>query len=185
MDVMFTSQSYSLCAKGLVLLLLLMMMYPGQVLACSCGYDPSLTEEERVLENSHYHEIVFLGKVVKTRAYRPNTIEYSTSDPVYITFAVRAVYKGNIASEFTLTTSGDGSSCGYNFAPGKTYLVFVSDEYQDGSWNSGLCSGNQLDPATSLLAVLGEGALPRGDGDSEETWPEEEAVMPTGELLPS
>ena len=185
--VMLNAKAYSLFANVLALLLLLMMVRPSRVLACSCAYDPNLTEEERLLENYQHahHEIVFVGRVIKTKLYQPNSIEYSPDAPVYVTFAVQTVYKGDPAPEFTLSTSGDGGSCGYDFAPGESYLVFVGDDFKDGSWNSGLCSGNELNPSASLLAVLGEGAPPAADGDFGETWPEAEAAIPKGHLLPS
>ena len=184
---MFTSQSYSLYTKGLVLLLLLMMMYPGRVSACSCAYDPNLTETERALENLRrtHHEIVFVGEVAGIEHHPQSTVGNSMGDAVYITFAVQTVYKGNVAPDFTLTTSIQESACGYDFVRNETYLVFVGDDFKDGSWNSGLCSGNQLNPPASLLAVLGEGTLPAADGDSGETWPEAKVVVPTGHLLPS
>lgn len=122
--------------------------------ACSCVSDPNLTEAEQLLQNfgRDYHKLVFVG-----------TVQWQTQPPFWaihrtgstdVEFAVETVYKGRVTQRFTLSTADQGSACGYDFALGKRYLVFVGDDFHGGSWNSGLCSGNVLEPSADLLSHL-------------------------------
>lgn len=137
---------------------------PQNAYACSCMYNPDLTDEERLLENFNreYNEVVFTGTVVNTELYRPNPAEASSADPIYVTFDVDMVYKGDLASEFTVTTQADSASCGFNFAEGSRYLVFAGNG--ESNWNTGLCSGNVESPSAEMLVVLGNSNGPTANG---------------------
>lgn len=148
-------------------------MRSGTAHACSCIYDPNLTDEQRLLEkfNREHNQLVFVGNVTAIEAYQPDSDVVSSADPIYVTFAVETVYKGAIAPEITLTTERSGASCGYHFAVDNTYLVFAGDDYQDGSWNSSLCSGNIENPTTEQLSPLGAGQPPTEAGERGEVVP--------------
>lgn len=183
---MTSTKFYSWLATLLIVFLLLMSIRPGQVLACSCAYDPTLTEAERVVENFQraHNEIVFVGKVADAELHLQDAVGQPIENAAFITFMVETVYKGTVGPQFTLGTATSDSACGYNFVRGETYLVFVGDMFKDGSWDSGLCSGNQLNPSAALLSGLGEGAPPTETGERGEVWPGDEAVAPLG-LSPS
>lgn len=161
-------QTQWLHALLLATFLLATIWRPIPVFACSCAYDPTLTDAERVSADfaRDFNEIVFVGTVQKTKLARTNPLLWRSDAPVYVTFTVERVYKGNVGEEFTLSTAMDSASCGYAFYEEKRYLVFVGDLFGDGSLDSGLCSGNVEEPTAVLLNTLGEGYAPSAFGNN-------------------
>lgn len=148
-------------------LLLVSFLAPRSAHACSCAFDPSITKLARLQENlnSQYTDFVFVGKVQQARLENPGARITSGADPIYVTFDVGRVFKGEIAPQFTLTTARDGAACGFDFREGATYLVFVrADSTVAGQWNSGLCSNNTRNPSLNILARLGNSHAPAIDG---------------------
>lgn len=160
-----------------------------RVYACSCAYDPNLTPQEQLMQNyeREHNELVFTGTVVQLVAPDPNSIVQSSADPIYVTFLVNQVFKGEVAQEFTLTTPMSGASCGYDFVKGNDYLVFAGDDFRDGSWNSGLCSGNQVNPSAELLSIFNNASTPSDSGERGERVPGgtliEQTIGKSGNLL--
>lgn len=135
---------------------------PQTAAACSCAYDPNLTEEERIKENfdREYNEIIFVGEVKSEDDLIQRDTGYESQSDVEIIFTVDTLYKGDAPEKLSVFTSSQGSACGISFKKNTPYLVFVGDFYKDGTMNTGLCSGNVQNPSPELLAVLGSGYAP-------------------------
>lgn len=88
-------------------------------LACSCVVTPDPLKKQ--IQNAfNGSEAVFSGEVVE--------IKDSLTDPHNITVKFKAVknWKGKSGQEVTITTAKESAACGYNFAVGKTYLVYAN-----------------------------------------------------------
>jgi hypothetical protein len=86
---------------------------------------------------------VFTG-VARGRVAPPAVVGFFTSSGEGVEFNVETVYKGVIPSRFAVTV--DATDCGYVFADGERYTVFVTSEGR-----TNLCMGNvrgAIDPAT-------------------------------------
>ncbi|MDQ1713290.1 MAG: hypothetical protein QOE45_2740 [Frankiaceae bacterium] len=94
--------------------------------ACSCA-----TRGETDLLASA--DAVFVGRIASERA---------AGREVVWTFAVDAVVKGRVAARQTVRSSAFGSSCGAELLNHTRYLVFA-DVRDDGTVETGLCSGNR------------------------------------------
>ena len=118
----------------LVVATLLFATAPQAGLACSCAQreKPQLAEAASV---------VFTGTVTGVSGTFPISLSCSRSslDPVFVTFEVETVYKGDVTKSATVMTSEGGATCGYTFASGKRYTVFASPE--NGRLQTGLCRG--------------------------------------------
>ena len=166
--------------------LLLLLAFPGKAHACSCDFDPTLGDKESLTRSfeSQYNRIVFVGEVTNVQEINRLADHSQTLFPLFVTFAVETVYKGDIADTFTVTTDIDGGTCGYDFSVGKTYLAFVGDGGGEDSFYTGLCANNQPNPSAEMLAVFGDGYAPSPDGSSgalelETTSESNDAVFPT------
>lgn len=117
--------------------------------ACSCIFGE--TDEQR-LERS---DLVFTGKVL--------SIEEKLFDRAYkVRLEVFDIEKGTAAEIVEVETAMDSAACGYNFAQGNTYRVFVIQD-EDGRYLTGLCSGNELveesDKAPKLDLTYADGII--------------------------
>ena len=87
--------------------------------ACSCAPKRSdQTQQEFREEQAKNADAVFTGRVWKVRG------EYGGQENIEAVFWVEDAYKGTRRHRVTVTTSSEGSICGYHFAEGKRYTVF-------------------------------------------------------------
>lgn len=126
---------------------------PQSSQACSCAQKPSVAEE---LERK---TAIFAGKVVKISGPHLGFFS-STADPVTVTFAVSAVWKGEAQAELNVNTPISDSSCGFSFEMSREYLVYASST-GSGKYTTMLCDGTKLlSGAAEDLTVLGTGEKP-------------------------
>lgn len=141
--------------RWLVLLVgLIFIVNPSSVSACSCM---SLTKAQMV-ENA---SLIFTGTVTSAGSFRSFPVGagcYRTGDPVSVTFAVEAVYRGEAPRSVTLTTTSNQASCGYEFVSGKRYTVFASSAA--GQLETNLCRGNAEGAIAPAEYGLGAGRPP-------------------------
>ena len=158
--------------------LLLLLAFPGKAHACSCDIDPSLSDTESIKKSfeNEYNRIVFVGEVTEVQEITRLSDLSRPVFPIFVTFAVDTVYRGEIAAEFTLTTDSDSGTCGYDFRVGKTYLVFVGDGGGEDSYYTGLCANNRVNPSAEMLAAPGEGYAPLPGGDTGALESDNDAV---------
>lgn len=96
--------------------------------------------------------------------------------PFTYDFDVEDRLKGKVGPRIEVTTSDDGAMCGIRFTLGNRYRVYLY-ENEDGSYGTGLCSGNedlgpsgrQIDPGRpppprATPTVTTEGATPQPSG---------------------
>jgi len=121
--------------------------------ACSCAMIPSLAQAaERA-------DAVFAGKVTKIEEPFAARVIRSSADPIYVSFEVERVWKGNVGADAVISTAQESASCGYPyFDSGKSFLVFAYEE--EGELKTGLCSGTgPADDMQKIVDELGEGSV--------------------------
>ena len=112
--------------------------------ACSCVETPEPRDALREAA------AVFSGRVLSVPTDAPGAAH---SDPAGIEFQVHSVWKGVSGFHATVHTSGNETSCGYQFVTGETYLVYAWT--WEGVLQAGLCSRtNRLANAAVDLALL-------------------------------
>ena len=125
--------------------------------ACSCvGW----TEAEAFAAA----DVVFTGELVEVR--RPDTSgTYASNDPVRLSFAVDAVFKGEARSVQSVVTALSGASCGMGDSWPGPALVFANENgggIRGGIVEGGLLGSVQREPAVGRRA--GAGRLRRRRG---------------------
>src|SRR5687768_8043325 len=86
---------------------------PGRAYACSCVMPPPVDQARADAA------ALFSGTV--SAVGQPTT----TNGEVAVTFNVNEIWEGPVAPSLTLYTPSSSASCGYEFAPGKRYLVYA------------------------------------------------------------
>ena len=100
-----------------ILFIILILGLVEVVLACSCATPRTPIRE---LEAS---TVVFKGEVTNI-----NSLD---SFNERISFIISKVWKGNLGDEVSLTTSSQGSLCGFSFVKNKEYLVYAYGNLSD------------------------------------------------------
>jgi hypothetical protein len=121
---------------ALLALVVFTLLAGGQpALACSCM--PLDKPQQADLA-----QVVFTGvaRSVSGAFPVPLSCTRSSMDPVFVTFDVETVYKGDAKKETVVRTVANGASCGYTFAAGKRYTVFAATS--EGALDTNLCRGN-------------------------------------------
>lgn len=117
---------------------------PGRAYACSCVMPPPAGQARDEAAALFSGTVSAVGQAA------------TPEGQVAVTFDVSEIWAGPVAPSLTLYTSPSSASCGYEFAPGKSYLVYAFP--QDGRLATGLCTRTALlDDAADDLAILGEG----------------------------
>ena len=140
----------------------LLMVLSVSAYACSCD-EP--TDTKSAVRSA---DIVFSG-TVKSIGEQPSKLElygsfpfirYSdTSNAGRVTFAVKEVWKGDLAADINIV---DSIVCGYGFKEGDDYLVYANMTSEYG-FVTGMCRRNRLLSAAKRdVAELGSGRLPVG-----------------------
>lgn len=143
---------------------------PRTVFACSCIQPDTPTAE---LNRS---DAVFAGKVLAidapsglpsfTTSFPFINFQYSSADPVSVTFDVSDVWKGPAYRRINVTTLRDSASCGYPFQAGETYLVYATN--RGAELTAGLCSRTSgIGQAQADMVELGQGTAPTLDSPQQ------------------
>lgn len=118
--------------RSALTILLFLIIYANQSLACSCG-------RVSVFTGSKGKDLVFSGKVKSVEeAWFTDTLGtiYANTDSARLltkrykvlefTFKVNSVFKGKLhTKEVIIATTGGGANCGNYFHKGKRYLVYA------------------------------------------------------------
>lgn len=110
--------------------------------ALACTIAGGLTEED----HRKSADLVFTGTVVRLED-PTNGVSFSSMDPLYWTFVVDNVEKGEVPARVTVASAMMGASCGYEFKLGTRYRVYASQDDEAGHLTTGLGSGNTPLPA--------------------------------------
>jgi hypothetical protein len=98
-----------------------LMILPATSHACSCAESPSPQLELQ------QKTAVFSGKVIAVN--KPfKLLNWSSADPVQVTFKVDQVWKGDVGKKVTVQTAMSGPSCGFNFQKKQEYLVYAHSD---------------------------------------------------------
>jgi hypothetical protein len=101
-------------------------------------------------------DVVFTGTAVRVDD-STNGRYFSSLDPLYWTFAVDDVEKGQAPDRVTVATAIGSESCGYTFELGKRYRVYAAHSEWYDHLATGLGSGNtELAPQDDPPRVEGE-----------------------------
>jgi hypothetical protein len=141
--------SMTLLVVGLVALL------PDCASACTCAWSSAAPQEraERALKES---TAVFAGEVVNI----------SKGEPLTVSFQVSEVWKGPEQETLEVSTSSQGSACGYPFSEGRKYLVYAEGKRM----LVHICGETTpLSKASAHLEALGNGKTLGSDGALADT----------------
>jgi Tissue inhibitor of metalloproteinase len=82
-----------------------------------------------------------------------------------VKLSVRQSWKGVGAGPVEVVTADNSAACGYQFKPGRRYLVFASKRPDDGRWSVSLCSGTrEFDGTGDSAAFLASLSQPPSGG---------------------
>lgn len=141
---------------------------PQPAYACSCAESDFEPAFERASE-------VFRGKVVAVElSLNPHEALGTIGRRNVVLFEVERSYKHSRPSQIIVYAGYGEESCGYDFAVGQQYLVYVHTLYEN-ELHTSLCSRTQsIEEADNDLAMLGEGWIPQENVDLrselEKTW---------------
>ena len=139
--------------RPLIIALFVLTSVPA--VACTCAKVPRVSKKEEITEKYERADFVFSGNLIKKEALN-KARKRSSGDPVRYTFEIIEQYKGSFSkSTIEIVSEAFGSSCGYNFNEGLTYLVYtrasshLNDRFPQlvddkNAHTTGLCSGNML-----------------------------------------
>jgi hypothetical protein len=123
--------------------------------ACTCA-------EATPAQNFKTADVVFLGTVLG-RDPPAGSDEAASASEVTFTFAVRRVFKGEVAATQPVVSQGLAGFCGQTFPDDDSVLVFADDETERGApqrYVTELCSGSEI--AGAAPARFGAGKVPVG-----------------------
>ena len=151
--------------KFIILTSLLLVFNVGSVLACTCGYTPSVAQAKREAD------IVFLGEAADSKyqkgAVFPNGKD--AGEELTIRFEVERWWKGGNAADVVLFTeqyqsadySISVSTCAFQFDVGERYVVYAR-RAEDGKLRATYCSRtSKAEKAKEDLKQLGKGRNPK------------------------
>lgn len=135
----------------LVMVLFLILAPVRTVYACSCdrSYQPEVL---KILEAFRNSDLVFIGKVVNTKL---DTAKDNFEVDVNITKSYKGASEG--ISGKVVTRDPSGTTCGFPFAAGKDYLVYVDEigDFTNFYWKTDICTRtNELTNAKKDLFFL-------------------------------
>lgn len=122
----------------------------GAAQACSCQSLPADVDVDASYGESA--DAVFVGVATDESLDPPPERQEGLPGTVRFVFDVELVAKGEVADPVEVSTSANSGSCGTDFVLGQRYKVFASRR-DDGSLDTGLCSGNRLATEDDLVAV--------------------------------
>ncbi|WP_433604858.1 hypothetical protein [Prescottella agglutinans] len=102
---------------------------PTQAHACTCAYDP---DGPRIIDLVSTAASVFTGTAVS---------EHVEGQTAFYEFTVREVFKGDMSTATSVSSSVQGAACGRTFEVGTEYIVFASaHEAKGAQWSVNSCS---------------------------------------------
>ncbi len=126
--------------------LLFFALYHNCSWACTCATPPT-ANVAAVMSDA-----VFSGTVLSRS--RPDSTSSSRGFDEY-RIDVDQIWKGTTVDSVSVFSSGSGASCGYDFKPGSTYLIYARES--QGQLLTGLCSRNKpLSVAQDDVLALSE-----------------------------
>jgi hypothetical protein len=123
--------------------------------ACTCA-------DATPMQNFKVADVVFLGTVLGRDPPAGSEAAMSASD-VTFTYAVKRVFKGDVAATQPVVSQGLAGFCGQAFPDNDSVLVFANDDTERGGpqhYVSELCSGSEV--ADAAPASFGAGKIPVG-----------------------
>ena len=133
--------------RTLVLLLLIFLISTTNAIGCTC-ISKKETLKNKVTKEFVKSDIIFTGNVVAITDLNKHPTKSSSGDPIQYTFEIIEHLKGvDTKREIQVISARFGSSCGYEFQIGKTYMVYAikSDHYSKST-------GNEHDYSTSICS---------------------------------
>ncbi|WP_299124698.1 hypothetical protein [uncultured Winogradskyella sp.] len=129
----------------IILTILLSIFVTTNSVACTCiVINESLSK--KVIKSFNQSDFILTGKVISKEDKRSSDKSQSSFDPIIYRFEIKNIIKGNINTRIVAIASPrDGSSCGYSFEIGKSYLVYGRESEQFSS-----ITKNKLDFVSSL-----------------------------------
>lgn len=94
-------------------------LFPQAAFACTCA---PLGTDLQALRDA---DAVFAGSVVDTHDPHGDRRIVSSGRPVFYTFEVDSVAKGDVGETQEVRSAASGVSCGFRFDEGRRYLVFA------------------------------------------------------------
>lgn len=135
--------------KKLFLLIFLFVFSITKTFACSCvETNGSLTEKVRKAFTES--DLIISGKVIDIKIVNTGKIK-SSADPAVYKFEITKTIKGKLEKKvIEIASAESGTSCGYKFELGESYLVyarksthFSSKTKNEFDFVTGLCDRNQ------------------------------------------
>ena len=132
------------------------LVAPTQAHACSCVYDP---DGPQIIDLVSTAASVFTGTAVS---------EHVEDQTAFYEFAVREVFKGDMSTATSVSSSVQGAACGRSFEVGTEYIVFTSTYETSGAqWSVNSCSAttqsSNARTREAAVTVYGEPRLPNLD----------------------
>lgn len=125
---------------------LILLIFLNKTYACSCAEDKQLSLRKMVHSEYEDSELIFVGKVMDIEDTNKDKRK-STMDFIVYTFRIKKIYKGEIQTKFIKVKSHrDGTSCGFIFKRGITYLVYSDLAKFPNATNlqTDICKRNQM-----------------------------------------
>lgn len=118
-------------------------------IACTCISEKE-SLKKKVKKEFLRSDIVFTGNVIAITDLNTHPTQFSSGDPIQYTFEIIEQIKGvDTKREIQIISARGGSSCGYRFQIGKTYMVYAIESNHYSSitthskdYSTSLCSRN-------------------------------------------
>ncbi len=127
-----------------------------ETFACSCVSADSVCGVLSKIKNKNYDKTVFVGTVdsiEKVKIFDDEENEYIHFDKIF--FEISEIFSGKIGQKEFVYTFSDGTSCGYLFEVGKSYLVYSAYNEDFKIFGTSLCSATkEFDSAKNEISVL-------------------------------
>lgn len=116
-------------------------------IGCSCIAEKE-SLRKKVQKEFLRSDVIFTGNVIAIKDFNTHPTRSSSRDPIQYTFEIIEQIKGvDTKREIQIISERSGSSCGYRFQIGKTYMVYaITSNYHTTT------TGNQIDYSTSICS---------------------------------
>lgn len=133
--------------KSYILTFFIVFLSLSKAIACTCISEKE-SLKKKVKKEFLRSDVIFTGNVTAITDLKKRSNRYSSGDPIQYTFEIIEQIKGvDTKRKIQIISARSGSSCGYRFQIGKTYMVYAmgSDYYSKDT-------GNKLDYSTSICS---------------------------------
>ena len=95
-------------------------------MGCTCFAEKE-SLKKKVTKGFHQSDLIFTGNVIEVEPISRSERVQSSADPVIYTFEIIKKIKGVFEKRvIEIVSARGGSSCGYTFQIGKTYMVYAN-----------------------------------------------------------